>query len=529
MFESQIVLNLRRIMIASSKVNIASVTHCCTSVYSIFRVSKRHVNGKVTSVTRTAGSIKPDLEFQYDAMGNRTVKIVKPRTINGASDESKWEYSYYVRDASGNVMAIYSKKYTSVGNSFYTEKYTLLEQDIYGSSRLGTYTPVDNVIASRDVYGTIDATTKKINISNVYNLSNKTKDATNLALYTGHKSYELSNHLGNVLAVVSDRIIPISSNATTVEEFDADVVSASDFTPFGMAMSSRKYSTPSYRYSFNTQEKTEELGEGHTTALYWEYDGKLGRRWNVDPVIKMYESPYTTFSNNPIIFVDWMGADTLDITKTDGKWGISSTKIVSGDDVFRVNDGTETKTYTFSEGEYGKRLSVLNLENDASYTLGVYHVSGKDSEGASGFAITPGGEASTAVGSGKRLPDDTYTLAGTGDGTNQSLFKWVQPLVSSGETGGDVSGRGVKIHPVASAAVETEVGQWTEGCYVVCTEYIKNGTELKYNCELSKKTSKLINQMLGSTTDYDSTGKKSRPGSDFGNGMNFKLIQKTAF
>ena len=35
--------------------------------------------------------------------------------------------------------------------------------------------------------------------------------------------------------------------------------------------------------------------------------------------------------------------------------------------------------------------------------------------------------------------------------------------------------------------------------------------------------------MLGSTTDYDSTGKKSRPGSDFGNGMNFKLIQKTAF
>ena len=192
-------------MIASSKVNIASETPYYNGVCSLFRVSKWHVNGKVTSVTRTAGSIKPDLEFQYDAMGNRTVKIVKPRTINGASDESKWEYSYYVRDASGNVMAIYSKKYTSFGNSGYTEKYTLLEQDIYGSSRLGTYTPVDNVIASRDVYGTIDATTKKINISNVYNLSNKTKDADNLALYTGHKSYELSNHLGNVLAVVSDR------------------------------------------------------------------------------------------------------------------------------------------------------------------------------------------------------------------------------------------------------------------------------------------------------------------------------------
>ncbi|MFZ9848173.1 MAG: hypothetical protein ACO3EE_08505 [Flavobacteriales bacterium] len=131
---------------------------------------KWHVNGKVTSVTRTTGSIKPDLEFQYDAMGNRTVKIVKPRTINGVTDESKWEYSYYVRDASGNVMAIYNKKYTAAGNNGYKESYTLAEQDIYGSSRLGTYTPVDNVIASRDVYGTIDATTKKINIISVYKI-----------------------------------------------------------------------------------------------------------------------------------------------------------------------------------------------------------------------------------------------------------------------------------------------------------------------------------------------------------------------
>ena len=80
-------------MIASSKVNIASETPYYNGVCSLFRVSKWHVNGKVTSVTRTAGSIKPDLEFQYDAMGNRTVKIVKPifkDTLSNISLFIKW-------------------------------------------------------------------------------------------------------------------------------------------------------------------------------------------------------------------------------------------------------------------------------------------------------------------------------------------------------------------------------------------------------------------------------------------------------
>lgn len=51
-------------------------------------------------------------------------------------------------------------------------------------------------------------------------------------------------------------------------------------------------------------------GDGnHNTAEYWEYDTRLGRRWNVDPVLKSYESPYACFSNNPIIYVDIHGND----------------------------------------------------------------------------------------------------------------------------------------------------------------------------------------------------------------------------
>lgn len=81
-----------------------------------------------------------------------------------------------------------------------------------------------------------------------------------------------------------------------------------NYYPFGMVASN--YATNKYAYSFNGQMKVEELGVSHTTAEYWEYDGRLGRRWNLDPVVKMNESPYSCFSNNPIWLIDRLGNDT---------------------------------------------------------------------------------------------------------------------------------------------------------------------------------------------------------------------------
>ena len=67
-----------------------------------------------------------------------------------------------------------------------------------------------------------------------------------------------------------------------------------------------------YRFGFNGQEKDDEVsGAGNSmTAEFWQYDSRLGRRWNKDPVIKYQESPYLCFSNNPILLVDQIGADT---------------------------------------------------------------------------------------------------------------------------------------------------------------------------------------------------------------------------
>ena len=64
-----------------------------------------------------------------------------------------------------------------------------------------------------------------------------------------------------------------------------------------------------YRFGFNGQEKSDEIkGEGNSyTAMFWEYDPRIGRRWNTDP-LKQFNSPYVAFGDNPILYIDPTGA-----------------------------------------------------------------------------------------------------------------------------------------------------------------------------------------------------------------------------
>jgi|GEM_PF-2593381 len=66
-----------------------------------------------------------------------------------------------------------------------------------------------------------------------------------------------------------------------------------------------------YRFGFNGQEKDNEVsGVGNSmTAEFWQYDSRLGRRWNTDPVVKEWESSYTSFNNNPVTLMDPNGDD----------------------------------------------------------------------------------------------------------------------------------------------------------------------------------------------------------------------------
>ena len=129
------------------------------------------------------------------------------------------------------------------------------------------------------------------------------------------KRDELSNHRGNVMTVISDKIAPIDTTSDGLwDYFNPSLVSATDYYPFGMGMPGRGVETNYYRFGFNTQERVNELSDdrNHTTAFFWEYDATLGRRWNLDPKPNPSNSQYSCLSNNPIYYVDYIG-DTVSI------------------------------------------------------------------------------------------------------------------------------------------------------------------------------------------------------------------------
>ncbi len=123
--------------------------------------------------------------------------------------------------------------------------------------------------------------------------------------------FKHSNHLGNVLVTVSDKRTAVCTVSETVAYYKAEVITSSDYYSFGSIMENRYYEADSfgYRFSLNGQEKDDEIyGKGNTTtAEFWEYDGRLGRRWNIDPVPQVKFSDYSVFGNNPIYYVDIYG------------------------------------------------------------------------------------------------------------------------------------------------------------------------------------------------------------------------------
>ena len=78
-----------------------------------------------------------------------------------------------------------------------------------------------------------------------------------------------------------------------------------------MQMPGRKYTNggSSYRYGFNGQEKSTEINDDSYTAEFWQYDSRIGRRFNIDPIEKVDESPYLCFGGNPIMYADPLGLD----------------------------------------------------------------------------------------------------------------------------------------------------------------------------------------------------------------------------
>ncbi len=198
-----------------------------------------NASGLVTEIQKNN---VPLLKLYYDDRGFRLKKELY-------SSGSLTKTEYYVRDASGNVMAIYS------GN---VQK----EVPIYGAGRLGVY------------YQSLSG--------------------------TGTTLYQLSDHLGNVRATVAKSDTGVISA----------IQSARDYYPFGMLMPGRTLNgAESYRYGYQGEyaETDPETGKPAFQLRLW--DSRIGRWLSPDPY-REFSSPYLGMGNNPVKLVDPNGGST---------------------------------------------------------------------------------------------------------------------------------------------------------------------------------------------------------------------------
>jgi RHS repeat-associated protein len=133
----------------------------------------------------------------------------------------------------------------------------------------------------------------------------------------GLKRYEISNHLGNVLATITDRPVGVDSITTneSVEYFEPSLASASDYYPFGMLMPGRNIKSQVYPSGFNGKENDNEVkGNGNQQDYGLRiYDPRLGRFLSVDPLAASFawNSPYCFAENSPIWGIDLDGGEFI--------------------------------------------------------------------------------------------------------------------------------------------------------------------------------------------------------------------------
>jgi RHS repeat-associated protein len=275
---------------------------------------KWNVYGKIEEINRVATTAAPaaNIKYTYDAMGNRISQVV-------TSGGTKY-YTWYVRDAQGNIMSTYTTEGANSDLGALTLK--LSQYFLYGSSRLGLVTvDDDNVDGGPD------------NTAYYYNERNFGYDR-------GYKEYELTNHLGNVLATISDRKFGVTSGSSSlIDHYDPHIITAQDYYPFGMlSRVDLPGSGKSYKFGFNGKLNDNEVkgGLGNQQDYGFRiYDPRIGKFLSVDPLTKEYPwyTPYQFAGNKPIRFVDIDGLEEGEslITRI-GKYGFTAVLTMTWDD-----------------------------------------------------------------------------------------------------------------------------------------------------------------------------------------------------
>jgi RHS repeat-associated protein len=332
--------------------------------------------GKVTEVIRTtACQSKPDLLYEYDSFGQRIKKVVKPRAGGVLAPEHEWITHWYIRDAQGNVLAVYKQQSTEAFGVWH-EQITLEEWDLYGSARLGTRTPESPLILANRTFELVNNQITNENIPSLAAASNKKFRKL------GEKVFELVNHLGNIISTISDRKLmheDLPNNPGVVHHYTAEILSVQEQFAFGMNMPGRSFSVEEYRYGFNGKENQDELMANNSSQDFGArmYDARVGRWWGMDYMKKYYpsRSPYEAMASNPIFYVD-----------VDGKYFTGNCFLVSEvmDRLTMLQNKWPDKAHVYLE----IKAAILEMAMDPDIEFHLIHGGQKSSDGKSGGSNT---------------------------------------------------------------------------------------------------------------------------------------------
>ncbi|MBL6449635.1 EndoU domain-containing protein [Fulvivirga sp. 29W222] len=197
------------------------------------------------------------------------------------------------------------------------------------------------------------------------------------------KGFEASQN-GYILVYLSNEgsLTDVYFDDLEIELIESPVVQVDDYYPFGLQFNSyQRVTAKKNRFLYNEgTERIDDLDLGLDMTPFRMYDPALGRWWQIDPIEKYHESGYAWVTNNPILFNDPFGLDTLNTTDSnfDPK-NINDDDVVIGPNVLNEvvvqgeqmseeeasnYDKEEINKYFFNKGDkvLGKRdgVDILN-------------------------------------------------------------------------------------------------------------------------------------------------------------------------
>ncbi len=240
-------------------------------------VAKHGESLRLGSCIRARPQAQKDLAVK--GRGFAFLKHTIPASLSHSGGFPLLQGYYFLRDAQGTVLSVYDDNGTPLRQK---------EVYLYGSSRLGIFRP--NGSRSMAANGTYSRVLQR-------------------------KEYELTDHLGNVRAVIGDnREQEIDPQGNV--RLRAALRSYFNHYAFGLEMPGMVWKGGGYRYGYNGKEIDKDFANNYDYGFRI-YNPGIAKFLSVDPLAASYPfyTPYQFAGNTPISAIDLDGLEPLVASK----------------------------------------------------------------------------------------------------------------------------------------------------------------------------------------------------------------------